>query len=128
MCSFFPGATFLKRFLEHIKFSRRLGCNKNTSNFPGEDVILLLGQIKFSRRTKSGTRTHIISGAMSNSGAYCKRPSATVYGEKHLIRISPSYKKQLWNNPITYLMQMHHIPPSTSVSYTHLTLPTICSV
>ena len=28
-------------FLEHIKFSRRLGCNKNTSNFPGEDIILL---------------------------------------------------------------------------------------
>ena len=37
---FFPGATFSKRFLEHIKFSRRLGCNKNTLNFPGDlDVI-----------------------------------------------------------------------------------------
>ena len=31
----------LKRFLEHIKFSRRLRCNKNTSNFPGEDNSLI---------------------------------------------------------------------------------------
>ena len=40
ICSFFPGATFLKRCLEHLKFSRRLGSNKNTSRFPGEDIIL----------------------------------------------------------------------------------------
>ena len=56
---FFQERLFYKKFLEHIKFSRRLGGNKNTSNFPGEDIILLLEHIKFSRRTKYVTRTHL---------------------------------------------------------------------
>ena len=30
---FFQERLFLKRFLEHIKFSRRLGCNKKTYDF-----------------------------------------------------------------------------------------------
>ena len=30
---FFSGATFLKRFLKDIKFSKRLRCNKNTYGF-----------------------------------------------------------------------------------------------
>ena len=66
MCSFFLGATFLKRFLEHIKLSRRLGCNKIThTSLLGEakrirthqnfqKIFLKIPQehIRFSRRKK----------------------------------------------------------------------------
>ena len=43
-----------KNVLEHIKFSRRLGCNKNTyefSNFPGKDNTLIRRH-QLSRRIK----------------------------------------------------------------------------
>ena len=59
MCSFFPGATFLKGFLEHIKFSRKLGCNKKTYESSSRRHIFLKEHIKFSKKTKNGVRTHI---------------------------------------------------------------------
>ena len=72
--SFLPGVTFFQRFLEHIKFSRRLGRNKKT--------------YEFSRRGKTYQNTSIsFPGEFSQNSARTLRFSMM----KNIIRTDQNF-------------------------------------